>query len=82
MVSLLARPVTLIALTVPLAALIGAKSSGEAQSLTFFGFFRDALPSFFLAEILFCSIILLVVGQLMAEVVCFRQTTISRSEWR
>ena len=67
MLSLLARSVVLIALTVLIAALIWAKSPGEAQSFTSFGFFRDALPSFFLAKILFCSFILLVIGQLLAR---------------
>jgi hypothetical protein len=83
MLSLLTRFVTpLIALTVLAAALSWVKSVGEAQSFSVAGLFRDVMPSFFLAEILFCSIILLVVGQLLSEVVWPRETNQMRIKKR
>lgn len=72
---LFARFITpVIALVVLVIGLMSASYDDEGGTLKYVGFFRDAVPTYFLAKTLFCSTALFLLGQLLAEVIELKQT--------
>jgi hypothetical protein len=70
MFTLFARTTTpIVVLATLLSGMFWLMSHGEGKPLPFVAYFRDAIPSYFLAKTVFFSIALIVLGQLLAEIV-------------
>lgn len=80
MVVLIGRFITpVVALVVLVIGLISASYEEEGKVFKYVGFFKGSVPTYFLAKTLFCSTVLFLLGQLLAEVVELRRSWDSRT---